>query len=131
MFFSKKKKGTDPHDLDDRPLNLIQDQIPDIKPQLRHIDLQWVKETAVDNANLLSSAILAGTAVGLLLKRKVPAASFFVAGLVLQQILVRRKPELARMIKERKRKREDLKMERYAMKAQRGDYGKLEVIPFR
>lgn len=111
----------------DRPLNFDTDQVPDINPQIRRLDLQWLGETALENITIISAAVLLGGALGFLLKRKVAIASCLAAGAVLQQVVLGRGSRLQRLDEQRK----DTELERYALKAQRGDYGKLEVIPFK
>lgn len=55
--------------------------------------------------------------------------SFFAVGFVLQQALAKRRPATAELRRKVGRGRNEI--ERHALKAQRGDYGKLEVIPFK
>jgi hypothetical protein len=125
MLFSNSKKAKT---YDDRSLNYYSDQLPDINPQLRHLDLERVIDTARDNLTVISAAVLLGGAVGSLVKRKFAVASCLVLGFVLQQTLTRRgmhKREL------NGKDRNEIELERYALKAQRGDYGNLEVIAFK
>lgn len=117
--------------LSDRPLNLRDDQVPDLRPQIRQLDWEWVVDTVQDNAAAIAATVLVGGALGLLMRRKVALATCFAAGVVLQQVLIRRRPELFRLGNARNRDRNEIELERYAMKAQLGDYGKLEVIPFK
>ncbi|HJV34003.1 MAG TPA: hypothetical protein VJ604_02960 [Geomonas sp.] len=131
MPFLKRKESPDEkmEKYSDLPLNYYADQVPDINPQLRRLDLQWLGESALENLTLISSALLLGTAVGFLFKRKVAIASYLALGFVLQQtVLGGRISRFRRSIREQ---RKDIELERRALKAQRGDYGKLEVIAFK
>jgi hypothetical protein len=125
MASSESKETKDYGDL---PLNYYSDQLPDINPQLRHLNLARVIDTARDNLGVISAAVLIGGAVGSLLKRKFAFASCLVLGFALQQTMSRRgahRRELAG------KDRNEIDLERYALKAQRGDYGNLEVIAFK
>jgi len=117
--------GTD----NDQPLNTSH-QASDIKQQLRRVNLESGLERAPEMAGVALSALLLGAAGGFLLKGKLLKASLCVAGFLYQQGLKEEIPAspLSRL---GMRERKDIELERYALKAQRGDYGKLEVIPFR
>ena len=134
MNNGRTNRGTvDVEALGDRALNYYPDQLPDIKPRLRKLNLQRGLGTAGEMARTSASAALLGGAAVALLRGRFVAASFFAAGLFLQQALSKRIKRGA-MLNVRGRRgteREDLEIERYALKAQRGDYGKLEVIPFK
>ncbi|MBT1073559.1 hypothetical protein [Pelotalea chapellei] len=111
--------GTD----NDLSLNFSSDQKQDIKRQLRTIN--WKRTPEMAGAAL--SAILLGAAGGFLVKGKLLKATLCVVGFLYQQGLKEEIPQLSSMSREKR----DRELERYALKAQRGDYGKLEVIPFR
>lgn len=123
-------KNEEMDEFSDRSLNYYSDQVPDIKPQLRQLNLEWGLQTALEKIGL-PSAMLLGGACGFLFRRKFTLASFFVAGFVLQQALVNRRRQFSRLRRPVARETNDIELERYALKAQLGDYGKLEVIPFK
>ena len=119
--------------LGDRALNYYPDQLPDIRPQLRRLNVMWVGGTARDLVTTPTSAALLGGAALSLLRGRFMAASLFAAGLFMQQALRKRIKRGGKynMRGPKSAEREDLEIERYALKVQRGDYGKLEVIPFK
>jgi hypothetical protein len=132
----KRRRNTGTMDveaLDDRALNYYPDQLPDIKPQLRRLNVVWGVKTARELVRSPTSAALLGGAAVALLRGKFVAASFFAASLVLQQALSKRikRGAVLNVRGPQGTEREDLEIERYALKVQRGDYGKLEVIPFK
>lgn len=110
----------------DRSLNYYSDQLPDIQKNLRQLNLA----RNLERLDLPLSALFAGGALVFLLKKRFAAASFFVLGFMIQQILKQR-PLSSPMRNLGVGERNELELERYALKAQRGDYGKIEVIPFR
>lgn len=128
-FLTRKERSAEKMEkYSDRPLNFDADQVPDINPQVRRLDVEWLGETALENITIISSVLLLGGALGFLVKRKLVVASCLAAGFVLQQVVLGgSSPRLRRLDQQRR----DTELERYALKAQRGDYGKLEVIPFR
>lgn len=105
----------------DRSLNYYSDQMPDIKPRLRRLNWKWGLQ------KVPSSALLLGGAVGLLLRRRYAGASLLLGGFLLRQVL--NGTAVARPAREAGR--DEIELERYALKAQRGDFGKLEVIAFK
>jgi hypothetical protein len=108
----------------DRCLNYYSDQLPDIEPRLRRLTVRWGVHALVQKKNV-GSIFLLGAALGMIVRRRYLLASCYAAGLVLQQLLQRSgRPD-------QRPGRAELALERYALKAQRGDYGKLEVIAFR
>jgi len=117
-------------ELADQPLNHNRDRVPDIDPQLRQLNLELGLKTAMGVISAPSAFLLSG-AVGFFLKRRFAAASFFAAGFFLRQILTKQRPVTGKRSRQGARRRSDIEIERYALKAQRGDYGKLEVIPFK
>ena len=133
-FFRKRSKTPGPtinqdstiENDTDLPLNYYDDQLPDIQQHLRQLNLTWNLERTLEKLDIPLSIALAGGALGFLMKRKVATASLFALGLAAQQI-IKRKP--LPLLGEDEKK--ELELERYALKAQRGDFGKLEVIPFR
>lgn len=134
MSNDRMKPGTvDVEALGDRALNYYPDQLPDIKPQLRKLNLVWGLGTARELVSTPASAALLGGAAVALLRSRFLAASFFAAGLLFQQALSKRvrRDALLNGTGQRDIEREDLEIERYALKVQRGDYGKLEVIAFK
>jgi hypothetical protein len=111
----------------DRSLNYYSDQLPDIKKNLRQLNLAW----GFERVRLPLSVVFISGALGFLLKRRFAAASLFALGLLFQQILQERQPLSPPLRNLGVGERNELELERYAMKVQRGDYGKIEVIPFR
>lgn len=106
----------------DRPLNYYSDQSPNIRGRLTDLEIDKGVNTIVP------FALLTG-AVGMLLRRRYLFGALFVGGFLLNAYRVgRRQPEL-----EAKNVRDPFNtdVERYALKAERGDYGHLEVIPFK
>ena len=113
--------------LTDHPLNYRQDQRGNLNPQLRQLNLKLGAQTAVDFLLNPPAALLVGGTLGLLLKRKFALAALFVGGFVLQQRMAR----LGATEAKRKREAREIEFERRTLKAQRGDYGKLDVIAFK
>ncbi|GFO66996.1 hypothetical protein GMLC_05750 [Geomonas limicola] len=106
----------------DAPLNFYDDQLPDIGSKLRRLNLRWgVRQVLMR----VPTAALVGALLRYLLRRKFLLASCCAVGLVLQRTLLRKAH------KGNHDDRDRVDVERYAYKAQRGDYGKLEVIPFK
>jgi hypothetical protein len=126
-----KPEPDHPEEYGDFPLNYYDDQLPDIKPQLRRVDLKLAFDWSVDNLSLVASGLLLAGTLGFLLKRKFALASFLAAGLAAQQVFNRIGGGDFRGRMPKEREKTDLSIERYALKAQKGDYGKMEVIPFR
>lgn len=116
--------------LADHPLNYEADQAANLAPQLRQLNLKLGLQSALELVSNPPSSLMVAGAVGLLLKRRFGLASLLVAGIVLRQALQVPEAPSARRGKE-PRGRRDMEFERRALKAQRGDYGKLEVIPFK
>lgn len=114
----------------DRPLNHDKDQVSNIDPQLRRLDLKLARRSAAEFLSDPPAALLLGSAVGLLLNRKFALASLCAAGFVLRQAANRRTHPSGRQ-PQGKREREEIEFERRVLKAQRGDYGRLEMIPFK
>lgn len=125
MLFLRRPQAA--QELNDNPLNYIHDQERNLNPELRRLNLRLALQGARAFASDPSATLLFGGAVSALWKRKYALASLLAAGLVLQQALARRgqPPRLSG------RNRQELELERYAMKAQRGDFGRLQVIPFK
>ncbi|GFO58201.1 hypothetical protein GMST_05260 [Geomonas silvestris] len=113
-------------DLSDRPLNFYDDQLPDIGSKLRRLNLRWGARQILTR---VPTAALLGALFRSLLRRKFLHASFYAAGLVLQRALLRKLGQEGEGGSGKKRSNTEI--ERYALKAQRGDYGKLEVIAFK
>lgn len=115
--FRKKRSKNDL----DSPLNLRVDQAKTIKRRLRQLGMQEALKLAVISSPLL----LLGAGVGLMIKRKYLLGTMAVAGFFLE------KATEGRRFFDQRRELEDLRLERRALKMERGDFGKLEVIPFR
>jgi hypothetical protein len=118
-------------EFDDKALNYYPDQVPDIKPQLRQLNLQLASGAALKLLVPPSASMLLGGAAVSILKRRFFMASCFAAGLLLKLALTDRQTRASSSRARSKREREDKEIERYALKAQRGDFGKLEVIAFK
>ena len=138
MLFSSKSRGHAPdikngeiEEFTDRPLNYYSDQVPDITPQLRHLNLERALKTVVGKVDGAPSALLLGAALSLVFRRRFPMASVFLMGFLFRQALMKRPPRASSLNTLPARKNDDAELELYALKAQKGDYGKLEVIPFR
>jgi len=136
-FLHRSKNAVEPKlkkrgivELADRALNYYPDQLPDIEPQLRQLNLEWGLQTVLDKLSI--PAALIGGALGFLLRRRfTAAASVCLAGYLLKLAPVKRVPLVAVSCYPSMRERSEIELERYALKAQRGDFGKLEVIPFK
>jgi hypothetical protein len=117
-------------EVSDEPLN-YSDRVRNINPQLRQLDLQWLLETAKENIGVISSALLLGGAVGFLFKRRYIIASNLVLASILQQVVLKQ----LRIGKQKringKTPKEEIELERFALKAERGDYGKIDFIAFK
>lgn len=106
----------------DRPLNYYSDQVSNIRGQLRGLKINKGVNTTVP-------FVLLTGAVAMMLRRRYLFGALCVGGFLLNAYRVGKKlPEL-----EAKSVRDpfDTDVERYALKAERGDYGHLEVIPFK
>ncbi|MBJ6751815.1 hypothetical protein [Geomonas anaerohicana] len=114
--------------LADLPLNYRENQRGNLDPQVRQLNLKLGLQSALELLRDPRAALLVGGALGLIYKRRYALASLLVGGLVLQRALAnaagREPAEVARQRRERE-------FERRALKAQRGDYGHLEVIAFK
>jgi len=120
---TSKRQPTPEHgDLTDTPLNFYDDQLPGIGSKLRRLNLRWGGRQILMR---VPTAALLGALLRNLLRRKFLFASFCAAGLLLQRTLLRKVDKGERGDSGR------VDLERYALKAQRGDYGKLQVIPFK
>lgn len=133
---TNERRSSSPFDLvalGDRALNHNRDQIPDIEPQLRRLNMVWVRGTARDLVTTPTSAALLGGAALSLLRGRFMAASLFAAALLVQQAVTKqiKRGTINNTRGPKDTEREDLEIERYALKVQRGDYGKLEVIAFK
>ncbi|QXE86327.1 hypothetical protein KP003_18525 [Geomonas nitrogeniifigens] len=116
--------------LADLPLNYREDQRGNLDPQVRELNLKLGLQSALDLLRDPRAALLAGGALALFYKRKYALASLLVGGMVLQRALSRA-GAAGGGEREAARKRREIEFERRALKAQRGDYGKLEVIAFK
>ncbi|MBJ6801314.1 hypothetical protein [Geomonas propionica] len=114
--------------LADLPLNYRRDQRSNLDPQVRQLNLKLGLQSALDLFSDPRAALLVGGALGLIYKRRYGLASLLVGGLVLRRVLSRtgagERDDVARQRREKE-------FERRALKAQRGDYGHLEVIAFK
>lgn len=115
----------------DKALNYYPDQVPDIEPQLRQLNLELASEAALKLLVPPSATMLLGGVAVSILKRRFFMASCFAAGLLLKLALTDRRSKATGSRGRGGRDNEDKEIKRYALKAQRGDYGKLEVIPFK
>ncbi|BCG49011.1 hypothetical protein GEOBRER4_n3907 [Citrifermentans bremense] len=114
----------------DHPLNYAVDQRSSLNPQLRQLNLKLGLETALEVVYDPPATLLLGGTVALLLKRRFALASLCAAGFLLRHTMAKR-PQAPkwRLLKDRERK--EIEFERSVLKAQRGDYGNLEVIAFK
>lgn len=117
--------------MDDRPLNFYPDQAVDLDQELRQAERESVLERALEIVTAPSSVLLLGAAVGLMLKRRFLLGSLLLTGFVARNAFLGGSPPVPVLRRFGMRGKDELDVERYAAKAQRGDYGKLEVIPFR
>ncbi|MBU5611610.1 hypothetical protein [Geomonas azotofigens] len=116
--------------LADLPLNYREDQRGNLDPQVRQLNLKLGLQSALDLLGDPSAALLIGGALGLLYKRKYLFASLLVGGVALRRALSRSGAGTGDQ-GEAARRRREIEFERRALKAQRGDYGQLEVIAFK
>ncbi|WP_224983797.1 hypothetical protein [Geomonas agri] len=114
--------------LADLPLNYREDQRGNLNPQVRELTLKLGLQSVLEFLGDPRTALLVGGAFGLLYKRKYALASLVVGGLVLQRALSRGATGDGGEVARQRREKE---FERRALKAQRGDYGHLEVIAFK
>lgn len=114
----------------DRPLNFREDQKKNLDPQLRRLNVKLGGRALLDFALSPPPYLLLAGALGLLVRRRFALASLLAGGFVLQQALSRVGGSDAQEEQEQRSQRE-LAFERRAMKAQRGDYGRLDVIAFK
>ncbi|QXE90235.1 hypothetical protein KP001_17725 [Geomonas subterranea] len=114
--------------LEDLPLNYREDQRGNLDPQVRELNLKLGLQSALEFLLAPPAALLIGGALGLIYKRRYALASLVVGGMVLRQTLSR---GTAAEEEEVTCKRKEIEFERRALKAQRGDYGRLEVIAFK
>lgn len=126
MLFSRR-----PHaavELSDNPLNYIHDQKRNLNPELRRLNRRLALQNALAFASDPSATLLLGGALGALFTRRYALASLLVTGLALQQAVAKRSDPKKRL---KEKRALELELERYAVKAQLGDYGKLAVIAFK
>lgn len=124
MLFSRRPQGA--AELSDNPLNYIHDQKRNLNPELRRLNRRLALQRALAFASDPSATLLLGGALGALLTRRYALASLLVTGLALQQAVTKHSAT-----KKRQTEKMALELERFAVKAQRGDYGKLAVIAFK
>lgn len=113
----------------DEPLN-YKDRVRNINPQLRRLDLQWLFEAVRENANLLSSAVLVGGAATMIFRRRYILGGNLALAFLIQQVVLwqRRKGKYG---SHGKTPKDDIEIERFALKAERGDFGKIDFIAFK
>lgn len=116
--------------LEDHPLNYRYDQESNLTPRLRRLNMELGVQRALDMVSDPSAVLLLAATLGALSKRKYLLASFFAAACALKRSGATR-PEAPGSRSRTLSKRKELEFERLAAKAQRGDYGKLEVIAFK
>lgn len=118
-FRTSKHRRDDVERDSDKPLNFARDQLPNLRNKLRSLDL----ERGMDVAMTATGLVLLGTGIGLLFAHRYRLATAVGAAFLLQQVLEYRQIQGEDV--------NELELERRALKLERGDYGKLEVIPFR
>lgn len=116
--------------ISDEPLNYAVERQSNLTPQLRQLNLKLGLETALELVSDPPATLLLGGTVALLLKRRFALASLCAAGFLLRQTIAKR-PARPRWRLLTARQRKEIEFERSVLKAQRGDYGNLEVIAFR
>ena len=102
----------------DAPLN-HSDQMKTIKRRVRQLNM--MKFSSVLKSS--SFFLLLGTGVGLMGMRKYKLGSAFITGFLLKKLF-----DIGNSTEPDQK---ELELERYALKLERGDFGKIEVIPFR
>lgn len=115
-------------ELGDSSLNYAPDLKPNIDSRLRQLDMELFLAAAREKLPAISSGLLVAGALGFLFKRRFTVASNFVLAFLLQQALMKQRQGTSAP---NGRSKEDIELERYALKAERGDYGKLDVIAFK
>jgi hypothetical protein len=118
-FRTSKRRRADLEPDSDKPLNFKRDQVPNIRTQIGVLNRKQGLEVAMTSTRLA----LLGAGIGLVLAHRYKLASAVGAAFLLQQILQ------YRLV--RGEDVNELELERRALKLERGDFGKLEVIPFR
>ncbi|WP_243371178.1 hypothetical protein [Geotalea sp. SG265] len=118
-FRTSKRGRADVEPDSDKPLNLKQDKLPNIRKELRFLN----RERGMDLAMTSAGLVLLGSGIGLVFAHRYKLASLVGAAFLLQQLLEYRQV--------REEDANELELERRALKLERGDFGKLEVIPFR
>lgn len=103
----------------DKALNFSRDQKGTINRELRQLN----RERGLDMAMTSTALILLGSGLGLVMMRRYRLASFVGLGFLLEQLLEYRRVKTIDP--------NEIELERRALQLERGDYGKLEVIPFR
>jgi hypothetical protein len=116
--------------ISDERLNYSVDRQSNLTPQLRQLNLKLGLETALQVVSDPPATLLLGGAVALLVKRRFALASLCAAGFLLRQTITKR-PAGPRWRLLTARQRKEIEFERSVLKAQRGDYGNLEVIAFK
>jgi hypothetical protein len=102
----------------DQPLN-PRDYATNLNRELRRLKLERIY--------LFTPILLLGTGLGLLMMRKYKLGALAVMGFLAQETFIGNRA--ARKLPSREP--QDIQLGRYAVKAERGDFGKLSVIPFR
>lgn len=118
-FRANKRKRADIEPNSDKPLNFNRDQLPNIKGKLRHLNM----ERGLDMAMTSTALMLLGSGLGFLMTRRYKLASFLGIAFIVQQVFENRRID--------RHDPNEIEFERRALKLERGDFGKLEVIPFK
>lgn len=92
----------------------------EVAGRMAEIDREWDREQAVELGS--AALMLAGTALGLLVNRRWFALTALAATFLAQHSIQRRSPLGEAFRKLGFRSRRDIDRERYALKAQRGDF---------
>jgi len=86
-----------------------------IEPQLRQLNLERGLHSVLEKLGI--PCVLVGGAVSFLLRRSFAGASFCLAGLLLQQVFVKRRPHASLSRRPRRRERSEIEVARYTLKA--------------
>lgn len=106
----------------DRPLNYYSDQAANIKGRLRDLNINKGINTSIP-------LVLLTAGLAFMVRRRFSLGSLFLGGFLLNAYMVGRRVPAPNAHSASDPYNADV--ERYALKAERGDYGHLEVIPFK
>jgi hypothetical protein len=114
----------------DAPLN-YRDRERSINKQLRRLDLKWLLEAVRESVGLISSAMLVGGAATLIYRRRYILGGNLALAFLAQQYFMWQRRKGSPALPKGRTPKEEIELERFALKAERGDFGKIDFIAFK